>query len=222
MKLIERFLDVIAPYNCVGCGLEGSLLCQNCQLEQCEFIPPRCYRCKKLTQDFATCEKCRSTSNLRHLWVRTEYSDAAKKLIYQMKFKSARDGAKEIAVLMDEALPILPKDTIVVHVPTVGQRRRQRGFDHAEYIAHEFTKRRQLNHQKLLGRQGNQRQVGASREVRLKQLEEAFYVRKAVTKGYHVLLVDDIVTTGGTLEAAAKTLKQSGAVQVDAVVFAQK
>jgi phosphoribosylpyrophosphate synthetase len=94
--------------------------------------------------------------------------------------------------------------------------------DHAEYISRKLAHNSNLNFQKILGRHGNARQVGATREVRLKQLQGAFYVKNSNINDKHILLVDDIVTTGGTLEAAAKVLRQAGAKQVDAVVFAQK
>ncbi len=222
MKLLDRFLDVIAPYNCVNCGHEGSLLCRNCQLDTCDTLPSRCYCCKKLTQDFAVCEKCRRNSSLKRVWVRSEYNEVAKKLIYSTKFKSAREGSGVIAVLMTEELPVFPAGTTVVHIPSAAERKRQRGYDHAEYIARKLAHNSNLNFQKILGRHGNARQVGATREVRLKQLQGAFYVINSNINDKHILLVDDIVTTGGTLEAAAKALRQAGAKQVDAVVFAQK
>ena len=62
----------------------------------------------------------------------------------------------------------------------------------------------------------------ASRQQRLSQLEEAFRViRPERINGAHVLLVDDVITTGATLEAAATILKRAGAKQVSALVFAQ-
>jgi ComF family protein len=125
-------------------------------------------------------------------------------------------------MLMTELLPVFSADTTVVHIPSAAERKRQRGYDHAEYIARKLARNSNLNFQKILGRHGNARQVGATREVRLKQLQGAFYVKNSNINDKHILLVDDIVTTGGTLEAAAKVLRQAGAKQIDAVVFAQK
>jgi predicted amidophosphoribosyltransferase len=77
--------------------------------------------------------------------------------------------------------------------------------------------------QVLLKRLGSARQVGANREVRLTQLQGAFYVsRPERVHGKDILLVDDIVTTGGSIEQAAQALRQAGARSVAAAIFAKK
>lgn len=221
MKLLDNLLDVIAPYNCLGCGLEGSLLCQKCKPKACTVIPSRCYRCKKLSQDFAICSNCRKVSNLKHVWVRTDYNELAKNLVYTMKFRSARDSAEVIADLMASCLPTLPDSTIICPIPTAAVRKRQRGFDHANLIAKNIAARKGLQYKDALGRHGNIRQLGSSRQERLKQLEHVFFTKKDI-KNKQILIVDDVVTTGGTIEAAARTLREAGASRVDAVIFAQK
>ena len=72
-------------------------------------------------------------------------------------------------------------------------------------------------------RVGQTHQFGATRHQRLEQLERAFLVTNPTdVKNKHILLVDDVLTTGATLETLARVLKSAGAKQVDAVVFAQK
>ncbi len=79
-----------------------------------------------------------------------------------------------------------------------------------------------MRHVPALARLGQHRQVGARRQERLISLDGAFRARaEYLIKDSHVLLVDDVLTTGATLEAAAKALKASGAKTVDAVVFAR-
>lgn len=192
-----------------------------CVLDACLPVPERCFCCKKLMYDFATCLNCRRNGAPSHVWVRTEYLDAAKKLVYYLKFKSARIAALSIAELMAEALPQIPNDTVIVPIPTASKRQRQRGFDHTALLARELSKRTGIYWEQILARSGQRRQVGATREQRLTQLEGAFMAKKSL-KGMSILLLDDIVTTGGTLEMAARELRQAGAVRVDAIVFAQK
>lgn len=181
-------------------------------------MPSRCYRCRRLTVEYATCRSC--TSRLRKVWVATEYTGVAKELLYVLKFGRARAGATPIARHITSVLPDLPKDTLVTYVPTDTRRIRQRGYDQAELIAREIARLKGLGCRRLLTRTTHTRQVGATRAVRLKQLETAFLTTRHIPA--HILLVDDVVTTGATLEAIAAVLRQAGARHVDAVVFAQK
>ncbi len=223
MRLLERTIGLLAPHTCLRCDEEGSILCDWCLPDAIQPIPERCYRCKQFSPDSQVCSRCRRTSRLAHVWVRGNYDGLAKKLVYKLKYERASATARPMAKLMTEIVPWLNTDTLVVHIPTATSRRRLRGYDHAELIAKEIARERGLAHASLLARQGQSRQVGARRNERLKQLQESFYVRNlARLNKASILLVDDIVTTGGTLEAAASVLKKAGARNIDAIVLAQK
>jgi ComF family protein len=199
------------------------LLCDWCLPDSCQVVPDRCYRCYKQTQDSRVCESCRRSSSLRHVWVRTEYMGIAKQLIRAYKFGRARAAVQPIADMMLESLPYFKPNTVITHVPTATSRERLRGYDQSELIAKALSRQSGLHHVTLLTRRGQSRQVGATHEQRLTQLESAFRpLRSSLLQGAHVVLVDDIVTTGATLEAAARTLKLAGAKRVDGIVFAQK
>lgn len=157
------------------------------------------------------------------MWVRTGYSGVAKRLVYDLKFARKQAAAVSLARLMTECLPFFSTDITVTHVPTASKRIRQRGYDHAQLLARALANEKQLPYTPLLRRVGKTRQLGATREDRLNQLNDAFGISSRVRiRGSSILLVDDIVTTGGTLEAAARCLRRAGAKRVDAVVFAQK
>lgn len=131
-------------------------------------------------------------------------------------------AAIPIVRLMTEALPFLPPDTVVVHVPTATSRVRRRGYDPAELLARALAKEVGLAHDTLLVRVTQTRQVGAKRKERMLQMENAFKSSGAPSDVTSVLLVDDLTTTGATLEAAAKCLHDAGIKNINAVVFAQK
>lgn len=139
-----------------------------------------------------------------------------------LKFERAKAAAEDIARIMDENLPLLPEETVVVHLPTAANRIRARGYDQARLIARKLAKSRGLKHQDLLGRKGSIRQVGSSRKKRFKQLEGAFSIKdKSKVRGRNVLLIDDVLTTGASIESAARELQASGAKKIEAAVFAQ-
>lgn len=127
-----------------------------------------------------------------------------------------------MALAIDGILPDLPKHTLISHVPTANQRVRMRGYDQAKLIATALAKKRALAHKTLLLRRGKARQVGAGRTDRFSHLENAFLpIRLDKIKDAEILLIDDVTTTGATLQSAAKTLKSAGAKTIYAAVFAQ-
>lgn len=222
MKFIERAFRVIAPHNCVVCNREGSLLCAWCAIDACPPLPDRCYKCNQLSPLSRVCQRCRAKTSLQHVCIRAEYGGVAKQLIHALKFERARAAAAEIAALMSEALPYLDEDVQIVHVPTATSRARLRGYDQAKLIARELAGLLSRLHLTLLAREGQLRQVGSKGDERRKQLAGRFRpVQAHMLKGAHILLVDDVLTTGATLEEAAKVLKKAGAKTVDALVFAR-
>ncbi len=133
-------------------------------------------------------------------------------------------GAATIARLMNEYVPALPPEkTVMTYIPTATSRVRLRGYDQSQLIAREFARMRGMKLVCLLERHGQARQVGATKKQRLAQAAANYRIKRSVQIPEEtVLLVDDILTTGATLEAAAKLLKQSGVQHINAAVFAQK
>lgn len=217
---MESLISQIAPHRCIVCSKVGVFLCEPCSLEVFIRPPSRCYSCHQASVQSQVCANCRRRAGLSHVWVATEYEDTAKKLIHKLKFARANAAADILAKYIDDELPDLPNSIIVTNVPTANTRVRVRGYDQSKLIAKCLAKRRGWQYVEVLERLGSSRQVGSSRKKRLSQLESAFRPTKSV-KGAHILLIDDVVTTGATLGAASKTLKAAGAKIVDAAVFTQ-
>jgi competence protein ComFC len=222
MRLLEHLFDAIAPYDCLACGCEGTLLCANCATTALPVLERTCYGCQTPDRFARTCPDCRLEHAIEHVWFGTEYTGVAKRLVHELKFAYAAPAAQRTAECLADCLPGLRPGTIVTHVPTVTAHVRERGFDHAARIAHETARLLGLRHLPLLGRQGQARQVGAGRRERLMQLEGAFRVlRPHIVQDASILLIDDVYTTGTTLETAAEVLCAAGAAHVDAAVFAR-
>jgi ComF family protein len=113
--------------------------------------------------------------------------------------------------------------TLIVPIPTAISRIRQRGYDQTVLLARALSRQGHLLRADVLVRVSRSRQVGANRQKRLAQLRNSFIVSgNELVRKADILLIDDVVTTGATLETAATVLKKAGAKSVSAVVFAQK
>lgn len=222
MNPAEALIGLIAPHRCLSCGDFGKLLCDACLSASVVEPPSRCYRCHALTKQSQVCHKCRPKVGIKHVWVASEYQDIPKQLIHKLKFERAKAAASIIGKSLDQSLPYLPDDILIVHIPTANNRVRIRGYDQAKLIAKSLAKKRGWQYKTLMIRTGKSRQVGSSRLERFKHLEKAFLpVRTSTINGAHILLIDDVTTTGATIEAATKVLKNEGAKTIDVAVFAQ-
>lgn len=220
MKIIDRLIGVVAPFECLVCTKEGTLICGEC-IWRLKTVPSRCYKCYKFTESFKTCSKCRKSSALSQVFVSTTYESLAKEVIWRLKYKSAKSAAREMGELMGDILPF-SHTFMLVPVPTTTQRARRRGYDQAKLVAKAISYKTGYIYRDCLSRHGAKHQVGSGRSVRKKQLEGVFRVKNLNSvQNKDVLLVDDVLTTGSTLEAAARTIKKAGANSVCAIVFAQ-
>lgn len=167
------------------------------------------------------CNSCAPATALNDVWVATSYEAVAKQLVKRLKFDRAQSAAAIIALAMSDALPYLRPNTIITHIPTANVRVRQRGYDQAQLIAHQLAHLRGLRYQPLFSRHGNSRQVGASRLERTKNLREAYALCRPIDlSDTPLVMVDDVLTTGATIEAAARVLAQVGSPDICAALFA--
>ncbi len=224
--LLDKAFSLIAPHACLACGKEGSLLCYEC-VEQLPEVQSSCYRCHARSDEYRPCGNCVQTSELAAVFAATSYAEpVAKELVARLKFIFAYEAAETVAGMLAERLHVhrdaLPTELIVTHVPTATTRVRQRGFDQAQLIARRVARKLGIPYAPLLARTTQQRQVGASRAERHMQVQHMYRVRKPwLIRDTNILLIDDVITTGSTIDAAAATLKLAHASQIYAAAFAQ-
>lgn len=208
--IVERILQVLAPHLCLGCGKVGQIICEDCKYD-IDFEP------------FSGCILCGTPSGSGICW--THHSPVGRAFtvgqrhgvledaINQLKFHHMKAAARTLAELLDRRLPFLPSGIELVPIPTVGSHIRQRGYDHAALLAAHFGSIRELPVHRYLRRATKTTQHTAGKHERVTQASQAFsLVGAPELKGKTILLVDDIVTTGSTLESAAKLLTKAGAL----------
>ncbi len=218
----EHIITLFTPAQCYICRSEETELCYACFETISHDLESRCYKCNKLTKSNKICHSCRSSSRLRRVWWLGVYKDDMKLLIRAMKYNRQRALARVFGDYLAQTLPHLPEDTLVVPAPTASARVRQRGFDQAYLIAAQFASNRQLPFKPLLYRTSQVDLIGKSRVQRTTLMAKSLAVQHtAEVRGATILLIDDVLTTGSTLEAGATLLRDHGAKHIDGAVLAR-
>lgn len=220
--MLDKLLATLAPHHCYTCGFEGLLLCHNCRYDIISEPYARCLSCGRgvVSQKCGLCSSCHPCYSVA--WCVGERHDALELLINGLKFEHRRAAADILAGLIAERLPELPSDTIIVPIPTIPSHIRERGYDHTRLIARRVAVLKGLRVESgLLRRHHNSKQRGANRAQRLKQAATAFRCA-APPRKVPYLLLDDVVTTGATLDQAARVLREAGAETVWAVAASRQ
>lgn len=146
------------------------------------------------------------------------------KLTEDYKYKSIRKTAEVLAELMDAAIPkdfgsFQSSSVVVVPLPTITRHIRERGFDHTLLLAKKLARRRGWKVERVISRVNRTVQVGADEETRKRQAKSAYEVSARLDDLKTYLLLDDVWTTGASMEAAIETVKNAGASHVASAVI---
>lgn len=211
---------------CRICGAETGPICGTCQDEYFPVAMGRCRQCGKLVDtDVERCADCQKGSGPQGItravaW--GHYAGLWKDFIWNMKFKSRPLLLHGLRQPLSAAfLHYLPPVDALVPVPLYRERLAERGFNQAEVIASLLH--RELGLPLLHGLERlrpTHGQVGLRRSERLKNLRGAFAYQGKAVPGREVCLVDDVITTGATLEACTEALIEAGVRSVYAFTLA--
>jgi predicted amidophosphoribosyltransferase len=193
---------LLFPASCPGCGTPGEPVCARCAaaLAPAPAAPPP-FGVDDWAAAFA-------------------YEGVARELVARLKYRNARAALAWLAAATADAATVLDVHAAVVTwVPTTPQRRRRRGFDHAELLAREAALRLGRPGTGLLRRLPGPPQTGRARSER--RSGPHFLPRSASLAPVSILLVDDVSTTGASLSAAASTLRAMGARYVRSATIAR-
>jgi len=220
---MRAIADLVAPLQCAGCGAHtDDDLCETCAQRVRVLTPPWCRRCgTPQARSTNTCPACAHLGAFRRARSLVEFAEPARRLTLQLK----RRGRAELADVIGELLALLAARERLVETGTTvtwvpgGRTTRKHGFDHAAQIARATGRALHLPAEALLKRASEgPRQADVPLEKRRDNVAGRFAAESA---GNHVLVVDDVYTTGSTAEACATALERAGAETVNVITWAR-
>jgi len=217
-QFLWEALDWLYPPNCGGCGASGVRWCMDCTQKTVEIMPPICPICGNPNLYNEPCERCKVLppfyTSLRAYSV---FGGSIREAIHKLKYQ--RDiglGAALAPLMISSIIKLNWSLDLITSVPLGLVRFKERGYNQANLLARPialFFKLPFSSH--ALSRTRETRtQVGLSVVERMENMSGAFQANEQMVKGKAILVVDDVATSGATLNACAKALLEAGAFRV--------
>lgn len=237
-KLLQGVLHFFFPRACVCCGQDlpccaTSYLCEDCAAQLTRPGPLYCLRCGvNLPSGGAHCFACRGSkakqykcSLIRSAWV---FNTPSRALVHGLKYAFEDYLAEDMGLQMARNFSYYPELAVaerVIPVPLFPSRQRSRGYNQSERLASSFARHTGLTliSETLMRTRDTVSQTTLGRAARLSNMVDAFTcVQPQAVRGKVILLIDDVATTGATLEGCARALKLAGAKRVFAYTYARE
>jgi len=229
LRIIQKLLY---PPRCVCCdALLGRLedgCCPQCDARLPRILGPVCMKCGKpvVSNEKEYCDDCRKYAHIFDRGIAAfTYTGSLRRSVYRMKRQNRRDYlsfyAKEMTGVLQTVLSVW-RPEILIPVPMHRRKKRCRGYNQAELLAEEISRLTGIRAEKNVLRctRMHSEQKMLSRKDRRKNLKGCFAVSEECQKQFaRVLLVDDVYTTGSTLDEIADVLKRAGVKQIFFVVL---
>lgn len=229
-KIIDKMADIVFPKRCPMCDEiinnidAGSLICGKCKSSVPIINEPRCKKCSKSLKD-ERIEYCYDCSKGKHIYksgiALVEHEGAVRKSLYSVKYNNKREYLEyyigEIARLHGELIRDWNAD-VLIPVPMYKRKQIKRGFNQATEAARLLgrTLKIPVDEKTLIRKINTKPQKELSDKERHENVENAFHINENIVEYSKVILVDDIYTTGSTIDSCARVLIDKG---VDEVYF---
>lgn len=216
MNVINSLLTILYPPFCAGCRKLGNFLCSSCA-NNIHWLPP------------IPVPVLNSTPGLEQAFAASAYSTTTIQLLHWWKYSSVRPIGQLLAKLMYYHFPI-PKSDIITAVPLHHNKQTERGFNQAADLALTLAQLLGRRYLPLLDRKrSNRAQASLNTTLERKvnssdifSLSTTSLTNQKWLKGQSILIIDDVITTGATVTAAATELKKLHPKKVCSLCFAHK
>lgn len=226
-RVMSTTADALFPSRCVQCNREGVLLCNACMDATPRLDSKRsCRMCALPTSETTLCGTCASDPPPVSALVATfAFGGAIRTAVHALKY----DGLRSIAPVLGEEMASRwgnrrKMPDAIVPVPLHRSRLRSRGYNQAELLARPVAAVIGVPLETSFLRRvvDSPSQAAATNEAERTRRVRNVFEAHADVEGLHILLVDDVATTGSTTNSAARTLLDSGAWGVSALVLARE
>lgn len=220
-----RLLDLVFPARCVSCKRVNEVFCSTC-LATVQAVPaPVCPRCgKPLVAARLACPQCSAhPPAITRIQSACWHEGALRDAILALKYSHRRDVALPLAHLLGDILSSSNVNfDFITSVPLHPVREQERGYNQAELLAQHVANRRRLPYLRVLQRtRATADQIGLDEGARPANVAGAFTADASQCANKTVLIIDDVCTTGATLNACATALFQVKARAVYGITVAR-
>jgi ComF family protein len=220
-------MDSFFPRRCVGCGKVGAFICPECFKKLPRLLPPLCPNCGKPQASGIVCPDCRRRqTEIDGISAPFRFDEVIRKAIYELKYRNLKAISPCLAELLVDYLRSNPLDgDALTYVPLHPRRLRERGYNQSRLLAGELSRRIALPviEDCLIRIKQAQPQVRAHDvQERQRNVADAFVCRDEKLNGKQLILIDDVCTSGATLESCAKALKSKGVAFVWGLTLASE
>jgi competence protein ComFC len=218
MKYLNTIWNIIFPKKCINCKREGQYLCEDC-LSLIEINPFTYCLCEKMEKR-NKCEKCKDR-NLDKILSATSFNNKIiREAIHKLKYGFIEELSIPLTLLVLSHLQAIDcqidNSFVIIPVPMHIKKKRRRGFNQSEEIAKLISKSTGIPlSMTLIKIKETKPQMELNRSERLENIKNCFEIKnKKEIENKTIILLDDVYTTGTTMDECAKILKENGAKEV--------
>ena len=228
VSAVSTSIDLLFPKRCVGCDVEGAFLCSECSDDLPLLEPPYCFICSQpgdLTMRL--CRRCwERPLQIDGIRSPCRFEGAIRNAVHSLKYRNLRAMAPVLASLLaDFVVSQSIEADLLIPAPLHPKRERSRGYNQSLLLAREtgMLLNMEISNDALRRVQNNPSQASVSNEdERWANVANAFQASPDLVGGKRVIILDDVCTTGATLEACSLALKAAGALSVHGLTLARE